>query len=371
MIIVIFAMSMNKGGAEHVISTLCNYGVEKNHEMHIVTCLRGDFAYELNQKVIKHDGFITYKEYRSRHKLATLPKLCNRYIAQMRKIDPDMIVSFLPEPCMITELCKNKVGKPIIGAERSNPYFQYRSFVYKTLVEFLYPRSDGFVFQTDGAKEFFRKKLKEKSIVIGNPISISDSMAEISTPKNRNKEIVSVGRFVYQKNYPLLVKAFRRVVEKKPDYVLKIYGKIDEALGIRRLCEELGVSDHVIFMGQTDHVEEEICNAAVFVLSSISEGMPNALMEAMALGMPVVATDCPSGGPRQLITDGENGLLVRNNDEAALAEGILKILDDEGLAKELSMNAKKIVDEYSTEKICEQWMRYIEKVYLLRTATKR
>lgn len=360
--IVFFAMTMNKGGAEHVISTLCNYGVERKCEMHIVTCLQGDSAYELDSKVTKHDGFISFEEYKAKNKLASLPKLCDMYIDLMRRIDPDMIVAFLPEPCMITELCKKKVGKPIIGAERSNPYFQYRKFVYKLLVGILYPRSDGFVFQTDGAKAFFRKKLQEKSIVIGNPVDIQDSTIGVRTYENRKKEIVSVGRFVRQKNYPLLVNAFRTVTEKKPDYVLKIYGKVDEALGIRRLCEELGISDKVFFMGQVDHVEDKICGASVFVLSSISEGMPNALMEAMALGLPAVATDCPSGGPRQLIADGENGLLVRNNDEAALADGILKILDDQKLAQKLSMNAKKIVDEYSVDKICERWMNYIEKV---------
>lgn len=360
--IVFFAMTMNKGGAEHVISTLCNYGIRKDHEMHIVTCLQGGSAYELDPKVTKHEGFITFDEYRTKNKLLTLPKLCRMYIDQMQRIDLDVIISFLPEPNMITELCKSKVGKPIIGAERSNPYFQYRSFVYKTLVNLLYPRSDGFVFQTDGAKEFFREKLQEKSIVIGNPVDIPDPMIGVRTHENRKKEIVSVGRFVYQKNYPLLVKAFRIVLKEKPDYVLKIYGKIDEALGIRQLCEELGISDKVFFMGQVDRVEEKICDVSVFVLSSISEGMPNALMEAMALGLPVVATDCPPGGPRQLIADGENGLLVKCDDEAALADGILKILDDEKLAQKLSMNAKKIVDEYSTEKICEQWMKYIEKI---------
>lgn len=358
--IVLFAMTMNKGGAEHVISTLCNFGIKKNHEMHIVTCIQGDSAYELDAKVIKHDGFITFDEYKTRNKLLTLPTLCNRYMDLMTQIDPDIIISFLPEPCMITELCKKKVGKPIIGAERSNPYFQYRSFVYRILVETLYPRSDGFVFQTEGAKAFFSKKLQEKSVVIGNPVSIGSSTIRVD--ENRKKEIVSVGRFVRQKNYPLLIKAFRLVLEKQPDYVLKIYGKVDEALGIRELCKELGISDRVYFMGQVDHVEEQIRDASVYVLSSISEGMPNALMEAMALGLPVVATDCPSGGPRQLITHGENGLLVRNDDEEALASGVLRILDDEKLAQKLSTNAKKITDEYSIDKICVQWMNYIEKV---------
>ena len=115
-------------------------------------------------------------------------------------------------------------------------------------------------------------------------------------------------------------------------------------------------------MGQVDDILERIKDASVFVLSSVSEGMPNALMEAMALGLPVVATDCPTGGPRQLIQNGENGLLVENQNEAALADAVLKILSDENLSQKLSKNARKITEEYSKEKICAQWSSYILKV---------
>lgn len=351
---------MNKGGAERVISTLCNYGVDHGYEMHIATCLQGISQYELNEQVKKHEGFISFEEYRMKSKLETLPKLCNMYVELMHSINPDVIVSFLPEPCLITELCKRKVGKPIIGSERSNPYYQYRSLVYKTMVNRFFARSDGFVFQTEGAREFFRKGIQKKSVVIGNPVWIHTNKSV--TKGERCKEIVSVGRFTLEKNYPLLLKACKLVFDRKPDYLLRIYGKEDERLHLGELAEELGISEKVFFMGQTDHVEEKICDASVFVLSSISEGMPNALMEAMALGLPVVATDCPSGGPRQLIVDGENGILVKNDDEVSLANGILKVLDNDQLAKKLSVNSRKIREDYSCEKICVQWLEYIEKV---------
>ena len=180
--IVLFAMSMNKGGAEHVISTLCNYGIEKNHDMHIVTCLQGDSAYELDEKVTKHEGFISMDEYRSKNKALTLPRFCRMYIDQMRRIDPDVIVSFLPEPCMITELCKKKVGKPIIGAERSNPYFQYRSFVYRILVELLLRQ-----------KTNLHQKLYKADIRIKN-----HRFYPQSNSKSKQKNIFSILCFVQQ-----------------------------------------------------------------------------------------------------------------------------------------------------------------------------
>lgn len=351
---------MSKGGAERVISNLCNNGLGVDNEMHILTCLKGKSQYPLKKDVIMHEGFMTLQEYRRQGKIKTLPVFCREYVNAMKHINPDIVITFLPEPCFIAELCKRKAGKVLIGSERGNPYFQYQSPVYKRLVSWLYPKSDGFVFQTEGAREYFGRKLQKKSTVIGNPVSIPDEFRQL--PEKRVKEIVSVGRFTPEKNYPLLLKAFQKVAKQADGYVLKIYGKVDENLKLAELSKELGIEEKVFFMGQVDDILAQIRNASVFVLSSMSEGMPNALLEAMAIGLPAVATDCPSGGPRQLISDGENGLLVPNDDVDALAAAILRIIGDEHLSHRLSENALKIADEYSEEKICDQWKTYIDKV---------
>lgn len=358
--IVFFSISMTKGGAQRVISILCNNGLGNHNEMHILTCLEGDSQYSLKNDVIKHQGFLPIDEYKKKGKIKTLPLLCRKYRQVIKQIDPDIIITFLPEPCFIAELCKKKVGKPIIGSERGNPYYRYRLPIYKMLALRLYPKSDGFVFQTEGAREYFDRKLQEKSVIIGNPVSIPDQFRQL--PERRVKEIVSVGRFTPEKNYPLLLKAFQKVAEQADDFALKIYGKVDESLKLAELSKDLGIEDKVFFMGQVDDILDRIRNASVFVLSSMSEGMPNALLEAMAIGLPVVATDCPSGGPRQLICNGENGLLVPNDDVDALADAILKIIGDVDLNNKLSENALKIAYEYSEDKICNQWKEYIDKV---------
>lgn len=355
--IVFFTMSMSKGGAERVISELCNYGAEHGHDMHIVTCLAGRSEYELRNSIKLHSGTIAVDAYHSMNRLQSLGSFCKQYVSQIQAIQPDVVVSFLPEPCMITEICKPIIRKPIIGSVRSNPYYQYRSKIRRVFANALYPMSDGFVFQTEDARNYFNKRVQAKSIIIGNPVKKMDSV-EYSA-RNCKKEIVSVGRFTYEKNYPLLIKAFQRVHKQKAEYHLKIYGKIDERLGIRKLITSMGLDEYVHLCGQTDHIEQEIHNSAMYVLSSLSEGMPNALIEAMAIGLPVVATDCPSGGPRQLIQDRKNGILVENDNVVALADGMLEVLNNAELAEKLAHNAKKISEEYDRDKICAQWMDYI------------
>lgn len=353
-----YTMSMCKGGAERVISEICNYGVTYGHEMHIVTCLNEPPEYELKENVMFHAGILSLDEYRAKRKMQTAQMIAYRYVKQMRELDPDIVVAFLPEPCMITEICKYRVKKPIIGSLRSNPYYQYRSVVRHCLAELLYPLSDGFVFQTEGARLYFGKRLQRRSIVIGNPVRKLDPITYEAC--KQKKDIVSVGRFTEEKNYPLLIKAFYEVQKEKPEYELKIYGRVDERLGLRELCKSLEIDAKVHFCGQVDHVEDYIRDAALYVMSSKSEGMPNALMEAMALGLPVVATDCPSGGPRQLIRDGENGILVQNDDVSALAAGILRVLNDDSFAEALAEKARNIAQEYDCDEICLKWLEYME-----------
>lgn len=206
-----FTMSMNKGGTERVVSILCINGLGEDNEMHLFTCLRGETQYLLKDDIITHEDFIPLREYRKQGKIKTFPVFCREYMKAMKQIDPDVIITFLLEPCFIAEFCKKKVGRTLIGSVGKNPYFQYRLPVYKALVSWLYPKSDGFVFQTEGAREYFGRKLQKKSTVIGNPVSIPDELRQL--PEKRVKEIVSVGRFTSEKNYPLFLKAFQKGFE--------------------------------------------------------------------------------------------------------------------------------------------------------------
>ena len=167
------------------------------------------------------------------------------------------------------------------------------------------------------------------------------------------------------KNQLMLIRAFEQVHQKHPDYVLKIYGP-DSFDGTREkleaLIDKLHAQKYVKLMGASDSLEKDMLRAAVAAYSSDYEGMPNVVLEAMALGLPVVATDCPPGGPRMVINPGENGLLVPVNDEQAMAEAINRLIEDRQFAEKLGENAAQIGKKASSEVIFEEWRNYIDEI---------
>lgn len=352
-----FTVETGAGGAERVISTLCNGQIGKKCVISIITIIKGEWFYHIPQNVKRH-GIISNSDYFTKGKVRTLPVVCKGYYSIIKKIEPDIIVSFLPEPCFISGHYRKKLGIPVIGSERGNPYYQFHNPFYKMLGEHYYGKADGFVFQTKGARDFFGKKIREKSVIIGNPISDEGILHDPTT--DRMKEIVAVGRNTPEKNYSLLVKAFSRVKEKHPDYVLKIYGKYDSKDEIFALIDQLNLSKSVFFEGMATDIKQKIVDSSIYVLSSKSEGMPNALIEAMSIGLPVVATDCPSGGPRELIRNNENGLLIQNENELGFAEAINTLIENPQLAEKIGNKAKNILLEFSEERICDKWINYID-----------
>lgn len=351
-----FTVETGAGGAERVISTLCNGRMGIECDISVLTIIQGKWFYYIPEN-IKVYGIISYNDYFTKGKVKTLPVVCKGYYSTVKKIKPDVIVSFLPEPCFISGHYRHKIGIPIIGSERGNPYYQFHNPIFRLLGNYYYGKADGFVFQTKGARDFFGNTVRRKSIIIGNPIR-KEGIVHDST-KGRKKEIVAVGRNTPEKNYPLLIKAFSQVKKKHPDYILKIYGKYDTNDDIFKLIEQLNLSGTIFLEGMVTDIKQKIVDASVYVLSSKSEGMPNALIEAMSIGLPVVATDCPSGGPKELIRHNENGLLVQNEDQEGLAEAINILIENPLLAEKLGAKAVEILQEYSEDRICSKWTDYI------------
>ena len=173
------------------------------------------------------------------------------------------------------------------------------------------------------------------------------------------------GRLVDFKNQPMLIRAFVEVHKKHPDYDLKIYGG-DSFDGTKEILETLiaenQAQDYIHLMGASDTLEKDLADAALFAFTSDWEGLPNALMEAMALGLPIVATDCPCGGPRTIMTNGVDGLLIPIKDQKALEEGIDRLIEEPELAGKLGMEARKIAERANGEAVFEQWRDYIEEL---------
>ena len=221
---------------------------------------------------------------------------------------------------------------------------------------------DGFVFQTKRVSLCYSEKLRKKGAVIHNGV-FSEILPEKITEfaDRKHNDICAVGRLDGQKGYDILLDAFAGFSEKHPGYHLHIYGEGPRKKELLTAIDKLELTDKVTMHGSVPNVMFTVENMGMFVLASRFEGMPNALMEAMACGLPCISTDCDFG-PSELIQDGENGLLVPVGDAEALCVAMERIAEDPALAEKLSQNSRKIRQDHSGEEIAEQYHTYIQKV---------
>lgn len=351
-----------QGGAERVVSNLTGLLAAEGYEVIAATEWFGQTEFSLDERVRRiHVGLREQDEDKSRMKKILLRfQYLRRLILQER---PDVVISFTRRPNYRALACCLGTGIPVIPAVRQDPASYYNSPADKLLIPLLYPLAAGCVFQTGRQMSYFPKSLQKRSRIILNPVN--EKYVGLQRPKIREKTVVQTGRLVDFKNQAMLLRAFEKVHKKHPDYILKIYGG-DSHDGTKELLEsmirEYGSGEYMKLMGASDNLEREILGAGVYAFSSDYEGMPNALLEAMALGLPVVATDCPCGGPATVIRHGENGLLVPVGDENAMAEGILCLIEDRELAEKLGSNAGQIKRRIGGKEILAQWMDYIETV---------
>ncbi len=287
-------------------------------------------------------------------------------IAAFRKIleeNPEMTAVVFSQPAIpIALLAAEGLPNRIVISERTDPNrLMKKRYGYK-FIEKYYTRVDAAVFQTEDAKNTYPECVSSKGTVIFNPIK--SDLPEAYSGK-RNKNITTFCRISAQKNLPMLFEAFNKLHAEFPDYKLRIIGdalndegkRIDKE--IRDYAAEHSLTDSVIFEPFNANVHEAIIHDAMYVNSSDYEGISNAMLEAMAIGMPTVCTDCPIGGAHAAINDGENGLLVPVGDSDALYLAMKRVITEEGLADRLSHNAAKLRDELSLDEIAKKWLELI------------
>jgi len=358
--------NFSAGGAERVVCNLANYLVEKNDVM-VVALTKTNMAYDMDENI--KCASIDKKTYNSSSSL--ISKVLNKLTKNIyrllklnkmiREYSPDLIVSFLPEPSMLTLLLKKFHKVPTIISVRNDPKIEYASKLYYCIMKLTYPKADGVVFQTEEARDYFDGILKCSTTIIPNPINPEFSVKPFGGEKN--KKIVSIGRLSEQKNQKVLIDAFSKISNDFPDYELVIYGDGELRSDLENQIKKLGLEKKIKLPGVKKNIKEEIYEASLFVLPSLYEGMPNALMEAMALGLPVISTDCPCGGPAFLIENNVNGVLVKVNDVIELENAMRKVLSNSDFATKIGKNANKINKTLAPDIINNQWYEYIKKIY--------
>lgn len=370
--------SMGKGGAERVVSLLANEFVKKGMEVVVATEWYSEEEYELDAKVKRIHAGLSEKEEKSSRVAKQWFRVKNLRKVLVQEV-PDVLISFCVKANYRAMMASTGTGIPVIVSVRNDPKIDYVGAVNGFMNKLFLNRAAGCVFQTEEAQEFFDEVLQKKSIIICNPVNEKYLQAE---RKMSVKKIVCVGRLVAQKNQMLLVNAFEKILKKYPDYHLYLYGdgsddeckeeliRYVESAEVKVLEQQLESTDvtkgvvklnnHIHFMGLSSTLEKDMADASMFVLPSNYEGMPNALMEAMALGLPVISTDCPCGGSRYWIETGVNGQLVPVKDVDAMAEAVEYYIQNPERAEEMGAKARTRLKEATMDKVFRQWKDYIE-----------
>ncbi|MCR4650593.1 MAG: glycosyltransferase [Lachnospiraceae bacterium] len=354
---------LEQGGAERVVSTLANAFARDGEEVVVATEWKGENEFALDERVKR--VIVGPKESDENRSRAAKVLLRIKYLKECIKEEkPDVVIAFAQNANYRALMTTRDMPEvPVIIAVRTDPVGHYDRPVDKIMIPLTYPRADGSVFQTEGQRDFFPDYIRNNSRIILNPVN--DKYLNIPVEQNKEKAIVQSARLVDFKNQPMLIRAFLEVHKRHPDYCLKIYGP-DSHDGTREILESIiaenDASGYVHLMGGCDELEKELPKGEIYVLSSNFEGMPNSLLEAMTMGLPVIATDCPCGGPRTVIQSGENGLLIPMDDAEAMTEAICRLIEDKEFAASLGEKARLISKDINSEAVIACWKQYIEEV---------
>ena len=358
--------SLGKGGAERVVSVLARYFAKDGYEIVIVTLWRAGEEYALPREVKRIDLGELAEGRKGGRRLLALRRFTDLR-AVIRKERPSVVISFCVKANFRSAFAMLGMKTPLLVSVRNDPKIDYAP--HKWATKWMEHKAKGCVFQTEEAMKFFSQAFQKKSCVIWNPVdekylSAREPGAQADKHKRARRDVVvTVGRISRQKNQMLLLQAFDVIKDKFPDIKLQIYGEKGDS-GVKEELEsyiaENKLEERILFMGQCSTLEKEIKDAALFVLPSDYEGMPNALIEAMVLGLPVVATDCPCGGAAMLVKEGVSGFLVPVGDRRKMAEAMERILSDREMAESMAENAGKVADKVSPMKIYGEWKEVVE-----------
>ncbi len=348
--------SLTRGGAERVMVNLADDFAKKGYLVTMVTQYQKENEYPLNPAVKRVISDITPEETGSSRVLNFVRRF-TKLRGIWKKERPDVILSFIGKNNMMAILTSRFLGIPVAVSVRAEPGEEYYTSWMRFAARHLFARAEGVILQTRRCFDFFPEKVRKKAVILRNPVS--NTFFRERYEGEREPVIVAVGRVDENKNHILLIKAFADVAEKFPQYRLVIYGEGECRGKLLDFVKAQGLQERVFLPGETGQVAEAIFKARAFVLCSNSEGVPNTLIEAMLMGLTVISTDCPCGGPGELIGHGVNGLLTPVGDQEKLREALEQVMGDPEMADALGKEAARIREDYGTETVYGSWERYL------------
>ena len=347
--IIFVTLHLTDGGAERVASELIKEWVHRGCKVIIVQIYPDMFSNSYPMpKGVEYVNFDL-----GTNRCLKIVRGITSLVKIMKKHPDATVVSFSKVSIYFTGIASLFTRNRVVLSERNDPYSTPESKMRRKLRDWAFKRADACVFQTPDARDYFPQTVRNKGTVIPNPIN--NSLPHRYEGK-REKIIVAAGRLVEQKNFSLLIKAFAAIHSEFHEYKLIIYGRGPLEDELKKIAQSLDVEKYVFFPGFSDNIYQDMLKCAVYVSSSDYEGMSNSMLEALAMGIPSVVTDCPIGGARMVIENNVNGVLVPVGDEKAMSEGIRKVLTDPAFADSIGKEAYKLRDYLPVEKIADQWI---------------
>lgn len=353
--------NMGGGGTERVVARLANALVEKSYEICIISLSDKPSFYPLDKRVrfvrgaVLIDRSSKWKTWWGKFK-GFFPSFWLIY-RTIKQEHFNIVIALLLEADILVYMCK-LCGLRFhhISSEREDP--SHRCAKNRLISKHIYKRNSLFICQGKKVFDHYSCIKPEVKCIIPNPIDLANLPAPVSKPSLR---IVSVGRLCPQKNFALLIDSFAQITAQFPDYRLDIYGEGPLRSALQAQIDRLGLQNKITLKGSNPQVLKAIADAALFVFPSNYEGFPNTLLEALALGLPLISTDFPTGTARELISP-ENGIVVPREDKLAMAQAITEILSDP--AKQQAMRRANIEKskKYDLPIIMQQWEEALNKV---------
>ena len=343
------------GGAEKQNVMLANAMAERGHDVTVISISVDNNCYSLNERV----KYIYLPDRQS-----GVLRIITRYQdikKSLKELKPDVTVNFWFQSAYMTAMMRKSIAGKIIYSERGDPGDKEYSGALGLIRKLTLPRIDGFVFQSKGAQRYFNRKVQSRSTVIPNPVFVKAE--DYPTVEERRNVIVNVGRLHPQKNQKLLIDAFALIADEIPEYTLEIYGDGDLKDELQKQIDDLKLANRVFLKGTSKRIHNLIYDASLFVLSSDYEGLPNTLLESMALGIPCISTDCKPGGAREIIKDHETGIIVPINNKEELAAAMFYLIDHATLACDYAKAAKTDMMRYKPEVIYSSWESWLRDLH--------
>lgn len=357
--------SLAGGGAERVTVNLSNAWVKKGIKVTIVTISdnKQDF-YELDERIqrigLNVDGL-------SKNSLIGILSNIKRVLAIRRilqKQKPDIILGMMPVSAILTIIANFGLNHKVIACERNYPPMARMNSFWTKLRAIIYPYATAIAVQTSGVKSWMEENIKVKRIkVIPNPVIYplpvtSPIILPSKILASKQKLLLATGRLTQQKGFDVLISAFSSLEKQFKNWTLVILGEGENRLLLEDQIKNEGLEKSIILLGRVGNLSDWYKRADIYVMSSLFEGFPNTLAEAMSYGCPVVSFDCKTG-PSDLIIDNIDGVLVKSiGDVKALASALKGVMSNETLRNTFSKNAVEVRERYSLSSILEKWENF-------------